>query len=516
MKKKVLAMALALSLTAGMFAGTTTVSAAGDGVLDIGYGTAIDSLTPFRARTGRESPYLKNMYEFLGVYNSDLEMEPWAAKSWSTEDNMTYEIEIWDNMTDSAGNHITASDIVWFMEESKERALNPTWTKVESVEQTGDYTLKVTLNADQIGAFEDVLYDTYVVSQAAFEASADEFATSIISTSAYEVTEFTASSTLSFDKRDDYWQDIEQLPECVRPMVDKVTYRTITEASQMGIALETGEIDICLRMDNSTGVQFIDNPDYTVELSDGNQGWELFFSGAESRPVGENQLLRQAICYAIDTEGMVAGLCQGAEYGDKMADVCTPRYIGYNEAWESEEYYNYDPEKAKELVAESGYNGEELSILTSSSTFNSRMAQMIQAYCAAVGINVTLDIREMAQVTAIRLDGTQYDMFINTIGGTYCSDHWSIRYDPNAYATGDATSRHDETLAEMLYSTWTREGYTQENIDAVHNYIKDTAIAYGMINPKFFSVWRNDAGLENEVLEFAGYIMPTASTWTGI
>ena len=36
MKKKVLAMALALSLTAGMFAGTTTVSAAGDGVLDIG------------------------------------------------------------------------------------------------------------------------------------------------------------------------------------------------------------------------------------------------------------------------------------------------------------------------------------------------------------------------------------------------------------------------------------------------------------------------------------------------
>ncbi len=89
----------------------------------------------------RESPYLKNMYEFLGVRaNSDLEMEPWAAKSWSTEDNMTYEIEIWDNMTDSAGNHITASDIVWFMEESKERALNPTWTKVESGADRGLYS----------------------------------------------------------------------------------------------------------------------------------------------------------------------------------------------------------------------------------------------------------------------------------------------------------------------------------------------------------------------------------------
>lgn len=540
MRRRVLAIVTAVCLVAGMTAcggsgnGSTAQSDAPsstqaaasnqaaaptggkDGVLDIGYGTAIDSLTPFRSRTGRESPFLKNMYEFLATYNSDLDIEPWAAKGWKTDDNMTYEVEIWDNMTDSAGNHITADDIVWFIEESKARGLNPTFSKVESVEKTGDYTFKVTMNLDMISAFNDVLYDTYVISKAAFEASPDEFGTTLVSTSAYKVTEFTPSATLTFEKRDDYWQDIENLPECVRPMVDKLTYRTITEASQMGIALETGVIDVCLRMDNTTGLQFVDSPDYTVSLSDGNQGWELFFSGADNRPVANDEKLRQAICYAIDAQGLVQGLCGGDEYGVVMSDVCTPRHIGYNPAWESEEYYGYDPDKAKELLAESNYNGETLSLLCSSATFNSRMSQMIQSYCSAVGITVELDMRDMAGITAVRLDGTQYDMFINTIGGTYCADHWSIRYDPNAYATGDGTSRHDYTLGDMLYKTWTVDGYTQDNIDAVHNYIKDTAIAYGLINPKFFTVYRNDAGLSNEVLEFAGYMMPSACTWDSL
>ncbi len=89
------------------------------------------------------------------------------------------------------------------------------------------------------------------------------------------------------------------------------------------------------------------------------------------------------------------------------------------------------------------------------------MAQMIQAYCGAVGINVELNSLDIAGVMAIRLDGSQYDMFINTIQGPFLADHWSIRYDPAAYSTGDGTSRHDYELAELLYKTWTVEGYTK-------------------------------------------------------
>ena len=134
----------------------------------------------------------------------------------------------------------------------------------------------------------------------------------------------------------------------------------------------------------------------------------------------------------------------------------------------------------------------------------------------AVGINVELNVVDPALYTATRLDGTQYDMVINTIGGTYLSDAWAIRYDPAAYSTGDATSRHDEVLAELLYKTWTPEGWTEENIDEVHYYLKDNAISYGMVNPQNMAVWRNDIGLETEVKEIAGYIAPAASTYNGL
>ena len=487
---------------------TAAPTGGGDGVLDVGYSIGLDTLTPFRSNVGQDSPFMTQLFESLAVINADREYEPWAAKGWETTDGgFTYDVEIWDNITDSAGNHITADDIVWEIEETIAAALRPDFAKIESVTKTGDYTVQIKLKENMTGLFESLMKHTFVISKAAYEASPDQFGTDAVTTSAYKVTEFTASSIIRFEKRDDYWQDESLMPESVRPVTEKITYHCIPEASQMGIALETGVIDIAYRLDASTGAQFLDNPNFTVELTDNMQGFTLFFSGADNQVVGNNVELRQAICYAIDVQGLITGVCAG--YGTPMYDVCPPSAIGYNPKWDTEPYYEYDLEKAKELIAASGYNNEEISILCTSSS--QRMAEIIQNYLVAAGLNCTINAVDMALLTSIRLDGTKYGLFINTIGATTLANHWSIRYDPNAYATGDGTSRHDYVLGDMLYKTWSVEGYTEENIDEVHYYLKDNAIAYGLHNPKFFTVWRNDINVINEVKEYAGYITPSAS-----
>lgn len=484
----------------------------GDGVLDIGYGQTPDSLTPFRPETNRDAPYMNLMCESLAVVDSNKELQPWIATDWTTEDNgFTYTINIHEGITDSEGNPVTASDIAWYINTAKEKALKPVFAKVDSATATSDTSLELKMNNNIVGGFEKVMTDSYAISQAAFEASEDEFGSALVSTSPYVVTEFTGNSVLTLERRDDYWQDVENLPECVRPVVDKISFHSIPEAAQMGIALETGEIDMAMRVDSSTGAQFVGNDNYTVELTEGHQGWQLFFSGADTSPCAEDVNLRQAICYSIDAEGLITGLCAG--YGTVMYDAHSPIMIGYNPEWENEEYYPYDVEKAKELLAASNYDGQELSILVSSATFSQRLAQMIQNYMMAIGVNVKLNIVEPALYTATRLDGTKYDMVINTIGGTYLSDAWAIRYDPAAYETGDATSRHDYDLADLLYATWTPDGWTQENIDKVHEYLRDSAIAYGMVNPQNMTIWRNDLDLQTEVKEIAGYIAPAASTF---
>lgn len=537
--KKLIALVLTLAMTISLFVGcksdngsesSTTTTAAGsesgettpagtdantpegDGVLNIGYGVGIDSLTPFRSNIARNAPFMILIYESLAVFSAEKELEPWVAKSWKTEDNgFTYNIEIYDNVVDSEGNKITSEDIVWFILKSKELKLKPAFAKVESAEQTGDYTLEVKLTSNIVGTIERVLSDTFVISKKAFEGSEDEFGSAVISTSPYKLTEFTASSTMSFEKRSDYWQDEANLPEVVRPVVEKLRYHTISEASQMGIALETGIIDLAMNVDSATGEQFVDNSQFTVSLAESTQGYQMFFSGADTSVVADDVKLRQAMCYAIDAQGLIDGLTAG--YGTQMWDPASSQLIGFNEKWKDEDYYSYNREKAMQLLEESGYNGETLILLGTSSSFTQRLAQIIQNYLADIGVSVELNLVDMALYTSIRLDGTQYDMVLNTIGGSYLADHWATRYDPAAYPSGDATSRKDEVLGELLYKTWTTDGWTEENIEEVHDYLVENVISYGLVAPLVFTIWNNDIALEKEVKEFAGYISPAASTY---
>lgn len=493
---------------------TTAVSESSvltDQTINIGYGTTIDSLTPFRSNTGRNAPYFAQLYESLGFMDSDKETQPYAAKSWVSNDNgYTYDIELWDNITDSAGNKITASDVIWFITEAKKRAMKPVFAKVVSVEQTGNYSFTLKLKSNIVGTFQTLVADTFMVSEKAFTESKDEFGISCISTSPYKVVDFVPGSTVKFERRNDYWQEIDKMPEAVRPLVKNVNYSIISEAFQLGVALETGTVDAVIDIASTTGSQFIGNKAFTVDLSDGPQGWQVFFSGADNSILANNVKLRQAICYAIDANGLITAMSSG--FGTQMWDVGSPRLIGFNDAWRNDDYYSYNPEKAKQLLAESGYKGEELVLLSTSSAFASRLGQLMQNYLAAVGINLKLNAMDFALYTAIRLDGSKYDMTIVTVGGTSLADQWSIRFDPAAYATGDATSRKDQTLAQLIYKTWSQDGWTQENIDAVHNYIKDNAIAYGMVNPQVFTIWNNKLNMKKVVKGGAsGYVMLASS-----
>ncbi|NMA67082.1 MAG: ABC transporter substrate-binding protein [Clostridiaceae bacterium] len=483
-----------------------------DGVLDVGTSINWETLTPFRSNIGNNAPFASLLYETLAKLTHEKDYIPVVAKSWSAEaDGVTFNIEIYDYVTDSAGNKITASDIVWMIQASKEAGLKPVFAKVDSVEQTGDYTLKVKMKQDIFGAFEQVLTNTFVVSKAAYEASKDEFNTEVVSTSQYLLTDFVSGSVISFEKRDDYWQKDNLIHRANAANVDKISFRIITEASQAGIALETGEIDAYMILDPNTANQFKDNDKFTMKSTSYINGYQMFFSGHESRAVAEDKYLRQAIAYAVDAEGLITGVFAG--YGKTMHDPIADTSFGYLDKWKSEDYYTYNVEKAKELLAKSNYKGEELELLATTNTTMQRVSQMIQAYCLQVGINVKLNLVDQALYTASRLDGSQYDIVLNHVGGDSLPDHWSIRYDANAYKTGDATSRRDEVLAEMLYKTWTREGFTEENIDAVHQYLKENMYAYGMVQPENIDIWRTDLGMIEQVHTNKGSVDFAASVY---
>lgn len=476
--------------------------------INVGLATGWDTLSPFRSNVGNNlTTWSTIVYESLGYLNEDNELVPWIAKEWDTADNgMTYDVTIYDYIKDSAGNEITSSDIAWFVNEAKKRALKPNFKYVESVEITSDYSFKVVFNNSLVGVFETFMTDTFAVSQVAYESQGDDFVNSCITTSPYKVTAFTSGSTCEFTKRSDYWQKEELLPPQLHANVDKCTVHTIPEAAQLGIALETGVVDFAMEFQPSTAVQFEDVPEYTLQKGKSRNGMTMYFSGASNRIVAEDKYLRQAICYALDNQLMINAVLEG--YGEEMHDSASTFAIGYLKKWLDEEYYPYNIEKAKECLSKSNYNGEELVLLASSTT--KTVSEIIQNCCAAVGINVKLNLVQMALLTAIRLDGTQYDMFINQVGGITLANHWNTRYDARAYKTGDATSRHDMVLADMIRDASTVEGFTPENIDKVHEYIKENAYGYGMYQPQVIAVWRNGLGIKEVVNSNIKLVVPTA------
>lgn len=517
---RIMAVILIAALSLSVIGCGSSGESKGDGVLDCAVTAGLTSLTPFVSNGGRDAFYYKMMFESLGYMDYNKELQPWVAKEWTfSDDNKSMTVTIHDNVYDSAGNHITADDIVWFIGEAVNQALKPVFNKLESWEKVDDYTFTMTIKSDMVGVFEYLMEDIFVISQAAYEASADSFGTECITTSQYKVSEFTASSDWAYELRDDHWNK-DAIPTELKGTVEKVKFHVIAEASQVTAAFATGLVDYMDGCAITVATELMNNTaDYTVLQYEGHQGYQIFFSGYEddgergaTRVVANDVKLRQAICYAIDNQGLIDGFAQG--YGDPLYDVCPSFYKGWQESWTNEEYYAYNVEKAKELVAESNYNGETLTILVGQ--WGSRMAEIIVNQLAAIGVNAEVYAPEAALLMSIRLDGSYYDMFINSIGGTYLPDHWSIRYDPNAYATGDGTSRHDYELGELMYETWTRDGYTTENINAVHNYIKDNAIAYGLMNMKNFCAYSNKLTLVNEIDGFTHKCYPFSSTWEGI
>ena len=498
------------STNAGDAADTTSTGSAEGSSVTIAWADSKNELAPIRSTGSTVYPEMIMLYERLMYLTADGEYVPWLIKEYSTTDGMNYDFEIYDYITDSQGNNITAQDIVFIINKCREAALNPDFSKVASIEATGDYTVHIELNQDRVYCFESLMWGTYVVSQAAYEASPDGMATTPVSTSAYVLTDFTPGATMTLEKRDDYWQtDASLIPAGMEAKTQKVTFNTVSELSQRVIAVETGVADMAWDIEASSIDSFVDNTDYTVLSVPDMEGVSLYFSGSEERAISGNLALRQAICYAIDPNALIQGVAFGE--GEPMHDVCAPTGLGYNEKWNSEDYFTRDLDKAKELLEQAGYQGEEIELCTFGSW--QRMGEIIQSSCNDAGINIKLNIIDDASIGQYRANGAAWDMTLWSYSTPSLAYNWSLAFDSNAFGTGDSMSRKDETLTDMIYNTWINGAYTEENIDAVHYYIMDHAYARGLFLRNTYMIVRADANLTDEVRCYRGYLAPWACTF---
>ena len=435
-----------------------------------------------------------NFYETLFDFRNN-EYIPILAKGYTEVDELHWDVEIYDYIYDTNGNHITANDVVFSLNLLKESGNAFKFDSFESAEAMDDYTVRFTWTSpiDSLGALEWPWCRTCIISQKSFEEG--NFTDAPVATGPYKVTDFVSGSHCILEANDDYWQKEELRDAEHLANVQTIEYDIIAETSQHVIALSTGQIQYSEYIpaenlaDFSDGGQYADGND--VYVSQGS-GLYMLMCNNYGGKITEDVNLRKAIYWALDNEAI-----EKATGNTVAAKALGTRFFSdYQSSWE-ENPENYmascNLDKAKEYLEKSDYNGETLVLLAPSDETIKTIMTMMQALLMQVGINVEIVAEEAALAQTDMLDPAKWDLLISQIGGGSQVGEWNRPMNNKEFGTEyNMAFIADDTLQEKLLNVMSLAGHTDENTTDMVDYILENGYYYALCSPATNAVYSED------------------------
>lgn len=340
------------------------------------------------------------IYETLVGFDKDINIVPLLGESWEFVTPTQLEFKLRQGVKFHNGDEFTAEDVKYSIERVKNSATVAFLLEaVSDVEVVDKYTVRINLAYPYTAILNHLAHpSTAIVNRRSIEEAGDNFgATVAVGTGPFIFKEWVSGSHVTLVRNDNYWGEPAKVQELI--------IRSIPEPTVRAIELETGGVDIAYNLDPMDEMRLTGMPgivlDKYQELSTTYVGFNV------QKPPLDNKLVRQAINYALDVDAAVDYIYTGL--ANKLNSPIPPNVWGYNPNIEG---YNYDPEKARQLLAEAGYaDGLKLSLWTNDNPLRMQIAEMFQANLADVGIEVDVQILPWATYLEETADG-KHDMFI--------------------------------------------------------------------------------------------------------
>lgn len=361
------------------------------------------------------------VWEKLVTLNSNAEAVPELCESYDiSEDGRTITFRLRTGVKFHDGSEMTADDVVASMNRWIE-GFSSAGTMVGEArfEKVDDTTVQIVGEAPLILLPAMIAGSAQPASITTAAACANEddngFMKDYIGTGPYKFVEWKQDQYVKLEKFDDYvaygtegepmdgWCGYKAAPT-------KTLEFDIVPDQATGVAgLEAGQYDCIFGVKDDDYGRLEANPELTTTRSQMGS-IALVFNHKEG--IASNQYFRTAVNTAIDCDEVLAS-CYGGGYelGSCYMDAGQP-------FWNTDagsEYYNQkDAEKAKQILAEGGYNGEPFRILVATLSSMDKMAIAMKSELEAIGIPVELNIVDWATLTDYRKDSSLYDMYITT------------------------------------------------------------------------------------------------------
>ena len=377
-----------------------------------------------------------HIYDQIIELADDASLKPMLAESWTAIDDLTWEFKLRPGVTFHDGTPFDSA----VMKRTVERILDPGfnslqrtyWVPVTEISTPDELTCVIKTEAP-MGVMPYVMaLTTPVHPDVSFDAEA--FPEVPIGTGPFKFVEWLKDDRVVLEANADYWGGA--------PQVQQVVFRTIPELSTRMSALEAGEVDIVLeivpedveRINSRAGMSVLNVETFRTS-------W-LWMNG--SREPFTDVRVRQAIQHAINFDDIAESIIKGVGY--KARAPIAPSVFGFNPNLTP---YEYNPDKAKSLLAEAGFpNGFE----TTAKGMGERggytrfgdVSEVVLAYLGEVGINVE-------PITTDPATGNKDLLELN----------WDLHFAGSTAVTGDA----DNGMGRLYLSSANRTGWGNDEVD---------------------------------------------------
>ena len=329
----------------------------------------------------------RHIYDQLLRLDPEGQVVPDLAESWElADDEVTWTFHLRKNVKFSDGTPFTAADVAFNIDRAAQNIISDVVINIKSHEVVDDNTIKIVTATPDAVLLDNMAQMRLVSKSYAEKAGDDELNLKPIGTGPYRLVEWVKEDHIDLEANPNYWGP--------QPAIAKVRFRPITNAATRTAALLTGEVDLIEdvpvrdvdRVEKTKGVDVVARPGMRLIYLhiDANREPTPAIAG----PVNpmKDLRVRQAMSMGIDRDLIVRVTLNGNGYptgqlvleGKRgyLSDLGVPKY---------------DPEKAKELLKEAGYEKGFKVVLDAPNgryVNDAQVAQAVASQLAKIGVEV--------------------------------------------------------------------------------------------------------------------------------
>ncbi|TNC24433.1 peptide ABC transporter substrate-binding protein [Amycolatopsis alkalitolerans] len=473
------------------------------GTLAIGIESEVDVLDPQRA--GGWVSWRVNRQIFEPLVDEDLSkpsaqapvppLRPGLASSWEiSPDGTVYTFHIREGVKFHDGTPLDAAAVEFNIRRMWDKAFpyydakaagqtTFVWQQLASIATPDPMTVQLTMKQ----AFQPFLRllaqggsgSTGIMSPASVKQYGnDNVGEHPVGTGPFKFVDRVRGQRITLARNDDYWG--------TKPYLDKVVFRPLPDPSARVASLRADEVDM-IAVPPPDSVASLQQSGF--QLSEGAPPHVWYLSFNFNDPILKNKLVRQAINLAIDRQGMATNLLKDTV--KPAYDVQAPANAAYVENTDA---YGYNPDKAKQLLAEAGYpNGFSTQMMTSvdgsGQIIPVPMAEYIQQNLAKVGIQIKLQTSEWISYLSKWAEGTpagvgwaQQSWGMTTPYWLYIATSSSLKAPNGPNVGGYDNPQLDQVMQQAI--TATSESAAVEKWKQANRIVTDDAAIAPIVNDK--------------------------------